>query len=304
MQMHCLLNRALNYIACFDLKMTTLEDIGAANILKKMREVLLVSYGYKQCQDRLLLLCKRVFQLLILGDKKTTTEVILLELLAANSSDDEEKALLLNLMTAFSKKVEAYSSSTEQSYVESTLMPWLESYFDDIPSVTRASCHGLLEPLSKQPALLDSFGSSSETTATKRSRSQDVSSWLSLSPDYLLKLSVGSQTFDLFVCEFKKPAAVSSQLVPDKAKLANMMKIMLDRLVLSGVVAPVVCGLMDDGQYTSTFKMMIQDDGRYAFMQLASFRGIRCLSDLMMIPIIMPFYDQLNLSNLLNRQES
>ncbi|KAI8359792.1 hypothetical protein BD560DRAFT_191926 [Blakeslea trispora] len=72
-----------------------------------------------------------------------------------------------------------------------------------------------------------------------------------------------------------------------------MMKIMLDRLVLSNIAAPVVCGLMDDGQYTTTYKMMIQDDGCYAFVQLASFIDIRCLSGMMMIPIIMPFHDQL-----------
>ena len=42
--------------------------------------------------------------------------------------------------------------------------------------------------------------------------------------------------------------------------------------------------------------MVIQDDGCYAFVQLASFRGIRCMSDLVMIPTIMSFYDQLKVS--------
>ncbi|OBZ86944.1 hypothetical protein A0J61_04995, partial [Choanephora cucurbitarum] len=290
---------ALNYIYCFDLKMNFLEEIGAMHHLKELRNILLVSYGYKPCQDSLQLLCNKVLQLMVVGEKKKANETILLELLDANNNDDEQKTLMLNVLAAFAKKVETYSAATEQSYVESTLVPWLENYFNSISNTKWASCHGLLEPLAKQPALLEAFDSSAITTssstatATKRSRACGVSSWLSLSPDYLLKVSVGCQDFDVFLCEFKKPGATPSQLVPDKAKLANMMKIMLDRLVLLGVSAPVVCGLIDDGQYTATYKMVIQDDGCYAFVQLASFRGIRCMSDLVMIPTIMSFYDQL-----------
>ncbi|KAI8359793.1 hypothetical protein BD560DRAFT_191925 [Blakeslea trispora] len=109
---------ALNYITYFDLKMTTLGGIGAVHHLKELREVLLVSYGYKQCQDHLLLLCNKVLQLLMMGDSKKSRQVILLELLDANNNDDDEKATLLNLMAVFAKKVEAYSSATEQSYVQ------------------------------------------------------------------------------------------------------------------------------------------------------------------------------------------
>ena len=69
---------------------------------------------------------------MVVGEKKKANETILLELLDTNNNDDEQKTLMLNVLAAFAKKVETYSAATEQSYVESTLVPWLENYFNSI----------------------------------------------------------------------------------------------------------------------------------------------------------------------------
>ncbi|KAI8368563.1 hypothetical protein EDC96DRAFT_421099, partial [Choanephora cucurbitarum] len=91
---------------------------------------------------------------------------------------------------------------------------------------------------------------------------------------------------DLFVAEVKKPNAKISQLVNDKAKLGNLMKIMVDRLVLKNTFSPVVCGLVDDGSNIKTYKMTIRSNGKYDMIQLACFRSIRSVDDLVRLPLI------------------
>ncbi|KAI8375181.1 hypothetical protein BD560DRAFT_317751, partial [Blakeslea trispora] len=99
--------------------------------------------------------------------------------------------------------------------------------------------------------------------------------------------------FDVLAVEVKKPKAKSSQIVGDTAKLGNMLKLMLDNLVLRGVPSPVVCGFVDDGEIITTYKMTMEQEGRYDLVELASFPPVRCLDDLLRLPSIIDHFEQL-----------
>ncbi|KAI8076582.1 uncharacterized protein B0P05DRAFT_572252 [Gilbertella persicaria] len=90
--------------------------------------------------------------------------------------------------------------------------------------------------------------------------------------------------FDLFLVKVKKLGVKSSQMVDDVAKVANLMKLMINRLVLNGVPSPVVCGLVDDGTMMSTYKMQIKSNVKYDFIQMSYFHGARRLRDLAYLP--------------------
>ncbi|KAI8335290.1 hypothetical protein EDC96DRAFT_524891 [Choanephora cucurbitarum] len=211
----------------------------------------------------------------------------------------EERCLCLKLLQIFARKVENTSFNTEQTYIESVLLPFFDLYFDTISCTERFSCRGRLEPLSAQSALLEPLSettastTATKTTGSKRKNASASTSWLALQPDYLLKLLCGTYRFDVFCAEFKKPNANITQLVSDEAKLANFLKIMLDRLVLFGVPSPIVCGLIEDGTYLKTFKMMIGDDGKYDFVQLSHSKSVACIDDLLRLPILMQYFEQL-----------
>ncbi|KAI8369210.1 hypothetical protein EDC96DRAFT_420069, partial [Choanephora cucurbitarum] len=114
-----------------------------------------------------------------------------------------------------------------------------------------------------------------------------------LFPDYLLKVVSEGEKFDILAVEVKKPKAKASQIVNDTSKLGNILKLMLDRLALFGVPSPVVCGLVDDGEMITTYKMTIEQEGRYDLVELGSFRGIRCVDDLLRLPLIIEYFQQL-----------
>ena len=116
---------------------------------------------------------------------------------------------------------------------------------------------------------------------------------MSLQPDYILKAVFSDQKFDLLIAEVKKPQAKITQLVGDEAKLANLLKIMLNRLILQRIPSPVVCGIINDGTFTKTFKMTIKSSGKYDFVQLACFQSIRCIDDLARLPNVMNYMNQM-----------
>ena len=71
-------------------------------------------------------------------EEKKARKILSEELTKANEDEDEEAILFLELISTFIKKVNGYSSATEQSYVDSTMMPWLEHYFEQINNTTKA----------------------------------------------------------------------------------------------------------------------------------------------------------------------
>ncbi|KAI8327379.1 hypothetical protein BD560DRAFT_317997, partial [Blakeslea trispora] len=99
--------------------------------------------------------------------------------------------------------------------------------------------------------------------------------------------------YDLLIAEVKKPKAKVTQLISDEAKLANMMKLMIDRLVVKKIMSPVVCGVVDDGTFTKTYKMTIKSKGKYDLVQLACFQSIRCIDDLVRLPNVVNYFKQL-----------
>ncbi|KAI8365010.1 hypothetical protein EDC96DRAFT_593479 [Choanephora cucurbitarum] len=110
-----------------------------------------------------------------------------------------------------------------------------------------------------------------------------------LKPDYLLKGTFDKNLeVDIFLAEFKKPYAKPTQIHNEKTKVGNLMKLMIDRLVMLGVSSPVV-----RGQMTFTYKMQITKDGEYDFVELEYFGIIRCTSDSMSLPIVMCYFEQL-----------
>ncbi|OBZ84100.1 hypothetical protein A0J61_07853 [Choanephora cucurbitarum] len=96
---------------------------------------------------------------------------------------------------------------------------------------------------------------------------------------------------DIFLAEFKKLSAKPTQIQNDKTKVGNLMKLMIDRLVILGVSFPVICGLVQNGQMAFTYKMHITKDGEYDFVELGCFGTIRCTSDLMSLPIVMCYFE-------------
>ncbi|KAI8341561.1 hypothetical protein BD560DRAFT_303013, partial [Blakeslea trispora] len=99
--------------------------------------------------------------------------------------------------------------------------------------------------------------------------------------------------FDLFAVEVKKPEATVTQVVDDEAKLGNMLKLMVDRLVVKKIPSPVVCGLLVENSVVKTYKMTIVSSGRYEFVQLACFSHIRTLDDLSCLSTIVNHLMQL-----------
>ncbi|KAI8380294.1 hypothetical protein BD560DRAFT_487565 [Blakeslea trispora] len=129
-------------------------------------------------------------------------------------------------------------------------------------------------------------------------------SWFSLFPDYLLKLMLEGEKFDVLAIEVKKPKAKTSQIVNDTSKLGNILKLMLGHSVLLGVPFLIVCGLVGDGEMVTAYKMTIEQEGRYDLVELASFRGIRCLDDLLRLPSIIGHFQQLKQSGKFGRGQS
>ncbi|KAI8380291.1 hypothetical protein BD560DRAFT_487562, partial [Blakeslea trispora] len=101
------------------------------------------------------------------------------------------------------------------------------------------------------------------------------------------------EKFDVLAIEVKKPKAKTSQIVNDTSKLGNILKLMLGHSVLLGVPFLIVCGLVGDGEMVTAYKMTIEQEGRYDLVELASFRGIRCLDDLLRLPSIIGHFQQL-----------
>ncbi|OBZ81283.1 hypothetical protein A0J61_10668, partial [Choanephora cucurbitarum] len=266
------------------------------------------------CNDNVIILCHLLMKRATRDDGEdddysegASFELFLLnEKTEAIKKKDNDKILLVDIFGSFYKKIFFMSSLTEQSHIESTLMPFIETFFNCIPSTEHLSARGQLEELPESSNLLlpickSSSATSTSTAATtasrKRSRaSSSLSSspsWLSLFPDYLLKIVSEGEKFDVLAAEIKKPNSKSSQIVNDRVKLGNLLKLMLDRLVLAGVPSPLVCGFVDDGDVIETYKMSIEQEGRYDFVQLASFRGIRCLEDLACLPNMLNHFQQL-----------
>ncbi|KAI8364514.1 hypothetical protein EDC96DRAFT_544831 [Choanephora cucurbitarum] len=101
------------------------------------------------------------------------------------------------------------------------------------------------------------------------------------------------QKSDFLIAKVKKPQAKITRLVGDEAKLANLLKIMLNRLILQRIPSPVVCGIINDGTFTKTFKTIIKSSGNYDFVQLACFQSTRCIDDLARLPNAMNYMNQM-----------
>ncbi|KAI8373811.1 hypothetical protein BD560DRAFT_466208 [Blakeslea trispora] len=89
------------------------------------------------------------------------------------------------------------------------------------------------------------------------------------------------------------PNAKTTQLIDGEAKLRNMMKLMVDRLVVMKIPSPVVCGMLDSGTTIKTYKMTVEGKGRYELVQLACFGGTRFVDDLVRLPNTINHLNQL-----------
>ncbi|KAI8092425.1 uncharacterized protein B0P05DRAFT_583669 [Gilbertella persicaria] len=254
------------------------------------------------------LIAHEAVQLMLRGAHDEAEIFMLERLLDAKKTKDTQLQILLKLLLSFNNKVGESIDTTEETFVAQTLKPFFELYLDVIGGTEHHGSHGRLEkihsssssssPCSPCSPCSSCSSCSSSCPSSKRNLSTDSSvlcnSWYKLKPDYLLKgLFENGLKVDVLVGEFKKPSAKPTQILNDKVKLGNLLKLMVDRLVLLGVPAPIVCGLTHDGQIIRTYKMTMVKQGEYDFVELACFGSIRCLADLMSLPMIMSYFEQL-----------
>ncbi|KAI8373414.1 hypothetical protein EDC96DRAFT_499244 [Choanephora cucurbitarum] len=283
---------ALNHIIYYDLKNRTINELGLSSHQDEINASLGVNADLSMLDSRLSVVAFEVVQMMSRGSVDDVEILLAEKLIAAKKAKDKRMTCLVKLLTNYFNKVGQSLDTTEDTFVSQTIGPFLELYFDSMDATEHHASRGRLE----QPG---SFSSSSASTKRSfsfsfSSKSDLSTSWYTLQPDYLLKgLFENGLKIDVFLAEFKKPSAKPSQILNDKVKLGNLMKLMVDRLVLLGVPSPVVCGLFADGRMTYTYKMTIKKDGEYEFVELGCFGTIRCTSDLMSLPIMMAYFEQL-----------
>ncbi|KAI8328678.1 hypothetical protein EDC96DRAFT_530169, partial [Choanephora cucurbitarum] len=231
----------LNHVVNFDSKLLILQDLGLEDCCSHVkRNISRRKFSYS-CSDETMLLCRWLLKKASDDDEdEADFEVALIKKkIDAIANKKDEQLLMLNLFGVFFDKLSCQSVLTEQSYIESSLLPLLDAFFASIPGTEHLSTRGQLERLPQGHGLLlpidnsnnnsnNNSSSSSRTRASgssKRSFSSSSSptSWFSLFPDYLVKIVFGREKFDVLAVEVKKPKAKSSQIVGDTAKLGNML---------------------------------------------------------------------------------
>jgi hypothetical protein len=66
-------------------------------------------------------------------------------------------------------------------------------------------------------------------------------------PDFTAYVQCLDKKVDLFITEIKKPKSENPGPYTDLNKLAKELKMMLHSLIMAGVLAPKVCGLIVSG---------------------------------------------------------
>ncbi|RCI05910.1 hypothetical protein CU098_013398 [Rhizopus stolonifer] len=258
---------SLNYIVYYDLKLNIIRELGLSSIQDDIEARIDAKRNLNFSNASISLIAHEAVQLMLRGAHDEAEIFMLERLLDAKKTKDTQLQILLKLLLSFNNKVGESIDTTEETFVAQTLKPFFELYLDVIGGTEHHGSH-------------DS--------------SVLCNSWYKLKPDYLLKgLFENGLKVDVLVGEFKKPSAKPKQMLNDKVKLGNLLKLMVDRLVLLGVPAPIVCGLTHDGQIIRTYKMTMVKQGEYDFVELACFGSIRCLADLMSLPMIMSYFEQL-----------
>ncbi|OBZ82244.1 hypothetical protein A0J61_09706 [Choanephora cucurbitarum] len=281
---------ALNHIIYYDLKNHTINELGLSSHQDEIKASLGVDADLPMLDSRLSVVAFEVIQMMTRGSVDDVEILLAEKLIAAKKAKDKRMTCLVKLLTNYFNKVGQSLDTTEDTFVSQTIGPFLELYFDSMNATEHHASRGRLE----QPGSFSSSSASTKRSYSSSSKSDLSTSWYTLQPDYLLKgLFENGLKIDVFLAEFKKPSAKPSQILNDKVKLGNLMKLMVDRLVFLGVPSPVVCGLFADGRMTYTYKMTIKKDGEYEFVELGCFGTIRCTSDLMSLPIMMAYFEQL-----------
>ncbi|KAI8070545.1 uncharacterized protein B0P05DRAFT_573276 [Gilbertella persicaria] len=314
----------LNYIINFDSELTIINELGIAYKAKQVKKQLRRNHAVSRSSSQIILLCNELLQKAKLQENEEEEEeedlmvFLLLEKIKAKKEKDDEKLLFLSLFEHFQNIISNTSITTEQSYIDSTLLPFFEHIFNKIAQTEHFAARGRLEKPPSDFDLLLPLGlskpssSSSTSTATtsatatatatssaasKRdfssSSSSSYRSWLALLPDYLVKAVFTGIKFDLLAVEVKKPKAKFSQIVNDESKVAVLMKLMINRLVQNSIPSPVVCGFVDNGDFIKTYKMSLTSNGSYSFVELACFPSIRCLNSLACLPVMIEHMNQL-----------
>ncbi|KAI8357247.1 hypothetical protein BD560DRAFT_198208 [Blakeslea trispora] len=302
---------ALNYIIYYDLKNRTINELGLSSHQDEIKASLNVDANMPMLDSRLSVVAFEVVQLMIRSSDDDVEILLAEKLIAAKKAKDKRMIYLVKLLTNYFNKVSQSLDTTEDTFVNQTIGSLLELYFDSMDATEHHASRGRLE---QQRSFSSSSSGATKRTYSSLGKSDLRTSWYTLQPDYLLKgLFENDLKIDVFLAEFKKPSAKPTQILNDKVKLGNLMKLMIDQLVFLGVPSPVVCGLFADGKsylecsiyqdqqvtlfdigrMTYTYKMTIKKDGEYEFVELGCFGTIRCASDLMSLPIMMAYFEQL-----------
>lgn len=111
-------------------------------------------------------------------------------------------------------------------------------------------------------------------------------------PDYALFVNGLSKRFVVLVAEFKHPES-KQRMESDMVKIGKEMRAMLNRLVKLGIKDPIVCGVLVNKNYMSTYKMDLPSPRLYRTVQLSSLALFKSATDLPLLPTIVSRLQQL-----------